>query len=101
MVDVAEAAGEAATVLDQIQKIEPWVATFLPMVVPEAGPVIPAIQAFEPMIMAFASRALHDIAANNNGDIMGAMIELFQHLTKGQPNSPVLSPVPIAGPVGA
>ena len=99
MTDVAGVAGTAKEVIDQIQKVEPWIATIIPMVVPAAAPVMPLINAFEPVIMTFVSRALGDIAGNNGGDLPGALIELFQHLSKGQPNSPALMPTPISGPI--
>lgn len=99
MTDAASVAETAKTVVDQIQKVEPWVATIIPMVVPAAAPIMPLINAFEPVIMTFVSRALGDIAASNGSDLPGALIELFQHLSKGQPNSPALMPTQIAGPV--
>lgn len=84
-------AGQIAGDVDQFQKIEPEIA-FAAGFIPGASPIISMIQPFEPTIMAFASRALHDIASNNGGDLPAAFIELMQHLTSGQPNSSTLSP---------
>ncbi len=36
---------------------------------------------------------------NHNSDLFSAFIELLQHVSKGGPNSPILSPTPIANPI--
>lgn len=87
---VATIAGEAAGVVDEIANLEPMIATALNFI-PGGSAVAPAVASFAPLILSTASRALHDIASNNNGEIFGAIIELLQHLTPGQPNSATLS----------
>lgn len=90
-VDISGAAATAEQVVTQIAKIEPTVASVVGMFVPGAAPIELAIQPFVPAILSFAVRALHDIANGNGGDIPAAVIELLQHNTKGQPNSPILT----------
>lgn len=89
--DPKAVAAEVQKALVEFSKVEPWIATVLPMVVPAAAPVMPIVNEFAPLILAAAARALGDIATNNGGDIPAAVIEFLQHITKGQPNSPILS----------
>lgn len=89
--DAKEVAGEAGAIIAEIAKFEPWVSKIIPIIAPQAAGVVPLIDAFAPIILATAARALGDIANGNNGDLLSAMIELFQHLDKNQPNSSVLS----------
>lgn len=91
MVDVSTLAGQAEKVVETVARIEPTIATIASMFVPGASPVVATVQ---PMVLAaipYVERALNDIAAGNGGDFMGALIEVLQHLSKGQPNSPTLS----------
>ena len=103
-VDYKDAAGHAQEAIQEFQKIEPWLATIIPIVIPAAAPAMPLINAFAPVLLTFVARALGDIASENGGDLPAALIELFQHLSRGQPNSPTLShnarpdPVPNLGP---
>lgn len=91
MTDAKSIATEAGVVVQEIGKIEPWLATIIPMIVPAAAPAMPLVNAFAPVILTFAARALGDIANSNGGDLPGALIELFQHVSKGMPNSPALT----------
>lgn len=91
MTDVKTVATEAGQVVAEVAKVEPWLATIIPMVFPPAAPVMPLVNAFAPAILTFAARALSDISASNGDDLPAALIELFQHVSKGQPNSPILS----------
>ncbi len=93
MSNLTDIAGEAATAVNEFSRVEPWLATIIPLVIPAAAPAMPLINAFAPVILTFVARALSDIAKENSGDLPAALIELFQHLSKGQPNSPTLSPI--------
>lgn len=83
-------AGQIAADIDTFSKFEPEIAAVAGFI-PGASSVVAIIQPLAPTILAFASRALHDIASANGGDIASAVIELMQHLTKGQPNSTTLT----------
>ena len=78
-------------VVEVVAKVEPTVATITGMFVPGAAPVVAMVQPFVLMAIPYVERALNDVAAGNGGDFMGAMIEIMQHLSKGQPNSPTLT----------
>lgn len=88
--EVQTIAGEAANVVDKVASFEPIIATALNFI-PGGSVVAGAVASFGPLILSFASRALHDIANENGGDVPAAIIELIQHLTPGQPNSAKLS----------
>jgi cobalamin synthase len=90
-IDVSGAAATAEKVVETVAKIEPTVATIVGMFVPGAAPVVAMVQPFVLMGIPYLERAINDIASGNGGDFMGAMIEVMQHLSKGQPNSPILS----------
>lgn len=96
MDDTKTSMNKAAEALNEFNKVEPWLATIIPIVFPPAAPVMPLVNAFAPAILTFAARALSDIAASNGGDLPAALIELFQHVSKGQPNSPILSSVALS-----
>lgn len=87
---VTSVAGEAAAVVDKLSNVEPIVATAINFI-PGGSAVAPAVSFFAPLILSFASRALHDIADKKGGDVPAAIIELLQHLTPGQPNSSALT----------
>lgn len=97
-IDVSTLAKDAEKVVETIAKVEPTVATIAGMFVPGAAPIVAAVQPFVLMAIPYLERALNDIAAGNGGDFMGAMIEVMQHLSKGQPNSQALTSE--AGPPG-
>jgi hypothetical protein len=81
------AAATAEKVLEGAMKVEPMVAGI-------AGMFIPGLSMVQPwLVMAapFLERALTDISNNNGGDILGAFMEMMQHISSGQPNSPSLS----------
>lgn len=80
---LAGIASTAEKVVEAAAKIEPTVAMFVP------GSSV--WQPFVVLAIPFIERALTDIATKNGGDIFGAVIELLQHVTPAQPNSPVLS----------
>lgn len=96
MTTVAEVAATAEKVVEGFMKVEPIVMTvssFVPGAAPIMAFVHPAVVAAAP----FIEQALNDLATGNNGNAFTAMIQLIQHLTAGQPNSPILSPAPAAG----
>jgi hypothetical protein len=86
---VTAGAGTAAGALTNIMQFEPMIAGMVSMFFPPAA----IAQPFIVMAMPFLIRALGDISQSNGGDMLGAFLELAQHLTKGGPNSPTLSPV--------
>lgn len=91
-------AATAESVIENILKVEPTVATIAGMFVPGAAPIVAVVQ---PMILAaapFVEKALNDLAAGNNGDLMTSFIQLLQHLSPNFPSSPILAPAS-AGPV--
>lgn len=81
----------AESVIEGVMKIEPTVATIASMFVPGAAPIVAMIQPEVLLAAPFVEQALKDLASGNNGDIMTSFIQLLQHLTAGQPNSPILS----------
>jgi hypothetical protein len=94
---LAGIASTAETVIEDILKVEPTVATIAGMFVPGAAPVVAMVQ---PMILAaapFVEKALSDLASGNSGDLMESFIQLLQHLSPAHANSPILSP-PTADP---
>jgi hypothetical protein len=91
---IAAAAATAEKVVEQVMRVEPMVAGIAGMFVPGLSLVQPWIVMAAP----FLERALTDIAANNGGDVLSAFMELLQHVSSGQPNSPVLAGVPTAFP---
>lgn len=97
-IDVSGAAAAAEKVVESVMKVEPTIATMAGMFVPGAAPIVAMVQPWMLMLAPFVERALNDVAAGNGGDVMSAAVEVLNHISKGQPNSPVLSP--IAGPIG-
>lgn len=82
---ISGVAGKAEAIIEDVMKVEPTIAMFVP------GSSV--WQPFIIMAAPFIERALTDIAAQNGGDILSAVIELLQHVTPAQPNSPTLSVV--------
>jgi hypothetical protein len=86
---IPAAAAAAEKVVENVMKVEPMIAGIAGMFVPGLSLVQPWIV----MAVPFLERALTDISTSNGGDILGAFLELMQHVSKGQPNSPVLNGV--------
>jgi hypothetical protein len=84
---IAGAAAAAEKVVENVMKVEPTVAGVAGMFVPGMAMVQPWIVLVAP----YLERALTDISTSNGGDVLGAVVELLQHVSKGGPNSPVLS----------
>lgn len=92
--NLAGIAKTAETVIEDVLKVEPTIASIAGMFVPGAAPIVAVVQ---PAIVAaapFVENALNALAAGNGGDAMTAFIQLLQHLTPGHPNAAALSPVP-------
>lgn len=89
--DLREMAAEAEKVLETVMRVEPIVMTALSFV-PGAKPIVAVVHPAVAMLAPFMEKALENVAAGNDGDALSAMIELLQHVTKGQPNSPTLAP---------
>lgn len=88
---ISGVAGKAEAIMEDVMKVEPTIAMFVP------GSSV--WQPFIIMAAPFIERALTDIAKQNGGDILSAVIELLQHVTPAQPNSTALSaavPTPAA-----
>ena len=94
---IAGAAAAAETVVENVMKVEPMVAGIAGMFVPQVALIQPWIL----MIAPYLERALKDVSNNNNGDALSGLLELIQHISKGQPNSPVLSQTPDASTQGS
>lgn len=89
MATIAAVATKTESIVEDVMKVEPTVAMFVP------GSSV--WQPFVLMAIPFIERALKDISAQNGGDILNAVIELIQHVSPNQPNSTVLStPAPSA-----
>ncbi len=99
MSSISEAAATAEKVVETVMKVEPTIVGVSSMFVPGAGPVLAMVQPWVITAVPFIEKALNDIAAGNNSDLFSAFIELLQHVSKGGPNSPILSPTPIANPI--
>lgn len=91
VVDVKGVAGQADTIIKDVMKVEPAVISAVGMFVPGAAPIAAMVQPVILMAVPFIERALEDLVAGNNGDIFQSVIQLIQHVTSGQPNSPILS----------
>lgn len=89
-VDVKTIAGEAEKVVEAIVKVEPIVSTMATFI-PGAAPIMAVVHPAVVMLAPFVEKALHELAAGHNGDAYSAFIELLQHISKGRPNSPLLS----------
>lgn len=93
MTDIKTVAATAEQVVESVMKVEPTVATMAGMFVPGAAPIVAMVQPWILGLIPYLERALNDVAAGNGGDLMGAGIEVLQHISKGHPNSPALSEV--------
>ncbi len=95
MTDLKTIGAETEKVVEGVMKVEPTISTIVGMFVPGAAPVMAVVQ---PAVLAaapFVEKALNDLAAGNNGDLMEAFIQLLQHLSPSHSNSPIISkPIP-------
>jgi hypothetical protein len=92
MTDVSSIAGQADVVVKNVMRVEPMLAGM-------AGMFIPGLSLVQPWIVMMApylESALDDLSKGNNGDVLTSLIQLIQHVTKGQPNAPALSSPPVA-----
>lgn len=85
----------AEKVVEEVAKVEPTAATVASMVIPGAAPIIATIQPFLLPAIPFIENALTALAQANGGNMLMAVLELIQHVTPGQPNSPVLTAPPV------
>ena len=86
MMSIPEMADTASSVIKNVMRVEPMIAGMAGMFVPGLSMVQPWIV----MVAPYLERALDEIAKNNNGDVLGAFLDLIQHLTPGQPDAPAL-----------
>lgn len=89
--DIASAANAAEQAVEHVMKVEPTIATMAGMFVPGAAPIAAMVQPWIVFAAPYLERALKDVASSNGGDVMNAVIEVLQHVTKGQPNSAALT----------
>jgi len=85
----AAVAAEKAT--EAVMKVEPMIATGVGMFVPGAAPILAMVQPWIVLAAPYLERALLDIANGHNGDVLASFLELMQHVSKGGPNSAILS----------
>jgi hypothetical protein len=88
--NLSQIAGSAEQILEDVMRVEPTLVGIAGAFVPEVAVVQPVIMAAVP----FLENALKAVAANNGGDMLGALISIFQHLTPGLPNAAALAPLP-------
>jgi cobalamin synthase len=88
--DIKEIAKTGDTALEAFMRIEPMIMTAASFI-PTAKPVVAIVHPMIVTLAPFIERALEQIAAGNNGDAFGAMLQMIQHISVGQPNSPILS----------
>ncbi len=87
-IDIAGAAATAEKAVEGVMKVEPMVAGVAGMFVPQLALIQPWIVMLAPDL----EKALTAISAGNNGNVLQSVIQLIQHISKGQPNAPELSP---------
>jgi hypothetical protein len=90
--DLKSVAGAAGNVVTEIEKFEPTAANMVSMFVPGAAPIVAIVQPWAPLVLAYAERALSDIASDNNGDLPAALVDFINHIRAGKPNAPALDP---------
>jgi len=91
MATIGEVAATTEKVIESVMKVEPTIVGISGMFVPGAGPVLAMVQPWVMTAVPYIEKALNDIASGNNSDLFSAFIELLQHVSKGGPNSAVLS----------
>lgn len=91
MSTVTEIAATTEKVIENVMKVEPTLVGVSSMFIPGAGPVLAMVQPWVLTAVPFVEKALTDIASGNNTDLFSAFVELLQHVSKGGPNSAVLS----------
>jgi len=91
MTTIEEVAASTEKVIETVMKVEPTIVGISSMFVPGAGPVLALVQPWVMTAVPYIEKALNDIASGNNSDLFSAFIELLQHVSKGGPNSPILS----------
>ncbi len=89
---IGEAAGETEKIIEAVMKVEPTVVGVSGMFVPGAAPIIAMVQPWVITVVPFIEKALKEIEAGQGTDAFGSFVALLQHLTKGLPNAPALSP---------
>jgi hypothetical protein len=92
--DVQTMATTTEKVIEGVMKVEPTIVGISSMFVPGMAPIAAMVQPWVLTAVPYIERALNDIASSNNGDLFASFIELLQHVSKGGPNSPVLSETP-------
>jgi len=81
---------DAATVAQEFHTAAPWVEKLLPLVPAIGAPAASVVQVLDSLQPVFLN-ALAVLAQANGGNLVAASVELANHVTQGQANSPVLS----------
>lgn len=90
------AAAAAEKVVEAVAKIEGPLLSGISIFVPGAAAVTVPLETILPLILPDIENALNAIATGNQGNLWATVAEFINHITKGMPNSSVLSPVPAA-----
>jgi len=102
---IASAAATAEKVVEAIAKVEGPILTGVSIFVPGAAAITVPLETILPLIIPDIERALNDISKGSYSDIFTVAREFVQHISKGLPNSPILSKIEAAtkavGPITA
>ena len=99
MSTITDIASTTEKVIEGVMKVEPTIVGVSSMFVPGMAPVAAMVQPWVMTVVPYIEKALNDIASGNNSDSFAAFIELLQHISKGGPNSAVLSQTITTQPV--
>jgi|SRR5579872_5459444 len=99
MSDAASIATEVATVDEAVMKALPFVSTFIGFV-PGAQVAVPFMPLIAELLQVVDNAARAVAAGNNGGAVQDVLQEVMNHLTPGKANSPILSSISEANPVG-
>jgi hypothetical protein len=89
--DLATSALSAEQLIEAVMKIEPTVMTVASALVPGAAPVAMTVQPIIALVIPAIEQALKDVGEGHPGDLLATLTEFLNHISKGRPNSPVLS----------
>jgi hypothetical protein len=90
---VASAAATAEKVVEAIAKVEGPILTGVSIFVPGAAAITVPMETLLPLLLPDIEQALNDISQGNYTDIFSVCREFVQHISKGLPNSPILSQI--------
>src|SRR6202035_6174820 len=88
---IESAAAVAEKVVEAVAKVEGPILTGVSIFVPGAAAVTVPLETILPLILPDIEKALNDIAQGNLGSIWSVGAEFVSHISKGMPNSTILS----------